>query len=214
MSLQLNRFLETISHVTSFKKLEVGDHIYTVNGYGTFTHHGIVVSKGGDVRSTDVIEFNVPRDQSLPQVVTFNVLLQPKTLLKMMSGARIQKVSLQSFVAKNPEDSDSTEPIAMKPLRRVHYDSKESKRWMARAGANRNSPSLPTERTVQLAHAFLESGQWPPYDLLTNNCEHFAVFCKTGVAHSAQAELVPAQFRDIDFQNKLERINRGGIHSR
>lgn len=215
MSLQFNQLLKEISHRISFEALTVGDHIYTVNGHGTFTHHGIVVGKGNDVRSTDVIEFNVPRDQSLPQVVTFDVLLRPDVLLEMMATARIQKVSLQSFVAIPPDDSDvhSTEPFVMKPLRRVRYDSPESTRWMARAGANRSSPSLPTERTVQLAYEFLYSGQWPSYDLFLNNCEHFSVFCKTGIAHSAQAERIPAQLRN-NFQHKLERINRGGLHSR
>jgi hypothetical protein len=213
MSLQMNPMLRQLSHRVSFAALREGDHIYTINGYGTFTHHGIVVTQGPDARTTYVVEFNVPRDDTLPQVVTADLLLRPEAILAMIGAARVQRVSLEAFTGGGttvPDEDDDDSPLpaaAAARIRLVRYDSPVALRWMARAGANRTAPCFPAERTVALANEFLRSGAWPPYELFLNNCEHFAVYCKTGIAHSAQAERIPARAR-TDVQRRLDRIVR------
>jgi hypothetical protein len=211
MSLQMNPILRQLSHRVSFDALREGDHIYTINGHGTFTHHGIVVTKGPDVHTTRVVEFNVPRDGALPQVVTADLLLRPEAILAMIGAAHVQEVSLEAFSrATVPTDSPALPPppaAVASAIRLVRYDSPVALRWMARAGASRTAPCFPAERTVALAYEFLRNGAWPPYEVFLNNCEHFAVYCKTGIAHSAQAERIPARVRTV-VQRRLDRIIR------
>lgn len=198
-----------MSHRVAFGDLGLGDHVYTVNGHGTFTHHGIVVEKGPDVRSSLVIEFNVPRDSVLPQVVTPDLLLRPDSIMAMIVAARVQMVTLEAFTPATPDphDPSATNNRAIGLLRRVRYVSPTALVWMARAGANRAASCLAVEQTVALAYQFLHNGEWPVYEVILNNCEHFAVYCKTGVAQSAQSERLPKRTRN-DLQRRLDRIVR------
>ena len=44
---------------------------------------------------------------------------------------------------------------------------------------------------VRTARKYLQQADtYPPYDVLDNNCEHFATMCKTGRRESAQASLL------------------------
>lgn len=50
-----------------------------------------------------------------------------------------------------------------------------------------NGDCLPPEIAAQNAEKLVADPQrWGPYDLLKNNCEHFATKCKTGIAVSRQ----------------------------
>ncbi|CAC5417783.1 unnamed protein product [Mytilus coruscus] len=50
-----------------------------------------------------------------------------------------------------------------------------------------NNDCLPPEIAAMNAEMVVtDPHRWGPYDALTNNCEHFAVRCKTGVAVSSQ----------------------------
>ena len=47
---------------------------------------------------------------------------------------------------------------------------------------------LPVETTMKMANEAAEKrSHWPGYDLITNNCETFATYLKTGKKYSAQA---------------------------
>ncbi|PPE00803.1 hypothetical protein GOBAR_DD02145 [Gossypium barbadense] len=48
--------------------------------------------------------------------------------------------------------------------------------------------SKPPREVIRIATYLLELNRFGPYGMLTNNCEHFAVFCKTGSAASYQIE--------------------------
>ncbi|MFQ6627471.1 hypothetical protein Gotur_005233 [Gossypium turneri] len=48
--------------------------------------------------------------------------------------------------------------------------------------------SKPPHRVISTATDLLERNEFGPYDMFTNNCEHFAVYCKTGSATSFQIE--------------------------
>ena len=44
-----------------------------------------------------------------------------------------------------------------------------------------NGPSLSADTVVGTALYYVNNpAQWGAYDLVTNNCEHFAIYCKTG----------------------------------
>ncbi|XP_062499881.1 lecithin retinol acyltransferase-like [Corticium candelabrum] len=44
------------------------------------------------------------------------------------------------------------------------------------------------EEVIHRAEQILLTGKWPGYELLKNNCEHFATFCKKGKAYSNQVK--------------------------
>ena len=44
------------------------------------------------------------------------------------------------------------------------------------------------EEVIRRAEQIFQTGKWPGYELLKNNCEHFATFCKKGKANSNQVK--------------------------
>jgi len=48
-----------------------------------------------------------------------------------------------------------------------------------------------SEQVVEAAYELLRSDGFGQYDLISNNCEHFATYCKTGVRACMQTTLVP-----------------------
>jgi hypothetical protein len=80
-----------------------------------------------------------------------------------------------------------------------------------RIAVKRYTTCLIPEDVVQRAESRLGEQQ---YDLLTNNCEHFANWCKTGYAHSTQLArfgLGTAGFSLPDFQQLLKHV-QGSQH--
>ena len=53
------------------------------------------------------------------------------------------------------------------------------------------------EETVQRAREHTKPGKNRGYDLLVHNCEHFAIWCKTGIAESEQIQELIEAFIDI-----------------
>ena len=45
---------------------------------------------------------------------------------------------------------------------------------------------LPPNDVVAKARQIFTTKKWPEYSLLSNNCEHFATYCKTGKGYSSQ----------------------------
>ena len=44
------------------------------------------------------------------------------------------------------------------------------------------------EEVIHRAEQIFQTGEWPGYEVLRNNCEHFATFCKKGKAYSNQVK--------------------------
>ncbi len=64
-------------------------------------------------------------------------------------------------------------------LRLVSYN--EDSTLLKRTGGAQKIECLPARKVVETAEYYAEHPEkWGDYDLLKNNCEHFAIFCKTG----------------------------------
>lgn len=73
-----------------------------------------------------------------------------------------------------------------------------------------NGDCLPPEIVAENAEKLVEDpNRWGAYDLLKNNCEHFASKCKTGVAVSFQ---VIQKIREC-LQNPLQLIKYAAASS-
>jgi len=186
-------------HTVPFDDLHAGDHIYTVNLKGVFSHHGIVVKKGSNPGTTEVVEFNVPRGGPLPERVTPKEMMQPALLQRMVAAAKVQRITLLQFLTSadsNIEDGAASPSGRTKNLRRVHYGDIELVRVIARCGSAHTQGHDPADVVIKRALERLERQDWPPYAAVTNNCEHFAVYCKTGNPKSCQISRIPEQHHE------------------
>ena len=46
------------------------------------------------------------------------------------------------------------------------------------------------QETVSRAYKCMNSNHWGSYELSSNNCEHFAIYCKTNLVYSNQVEKI------------------------
>ena len=84
---------------------------------------------------------------------------------KSKSTARIKRSTLEDF-------------LQGKKLRLVSYGDAS---YPTRIGTTHEKRCLPAAEVVRKAEYYAEhSSEWGEYDLFTNNCEMFALFCKTG----------------------------------
>ena len=82
---------------------------------------------------------------------------------KSKATAKIRTSTLDEFLEENE-------------LKLVTYDDNSTKR----SGTSHTQESLPASRVVEIAETYaMNPDTWKKYDLITNNCEHFCLFCKT-----------------------------------
>jgi len=102
---------------------------------------------------------------------------------------RVQEVSLEKFLAPQKEFFICTFP-ELDPRETADADSAE---WLQFFNSLRRTIKgeryhlYTPEETVQRARSKLGETQ---YNLVLHNCEHFAIWCKTGVSESSQVNRV------------------------
>ena len=75
-------------------------------------------------------------------------------------------------------------------LRLVAYGLSKSLARVKVGGSSQSKVSRPAEEVISWAKYFAQNPQdWEPYDLIKNNCERFAIFCKTGELVELHKEL-------------------------
>ena len=98
--------------------------------------------------------------------------------LSSKNGARICSCSLEDF-------------LDGKQLRLVSYNVGVVTAYVKRWGTTHAWVARDPEDVVNTAVYYLENpSEWENYNLLFNNCETFAVYCKTGIALSSQTWLI------------------------
>ena len=75
-------------------------------------------------------------------------------------------------------------------LRLVAYGLSKSLACVKVGGSSQSKASRPAKEVISLAKYYAQNPQdWKPYDLIKNNCERFAIFCKTGEKIESHKEL-------------------------
>ncbi|XWS42532.1 hypothetical protein CRYUN_Cryun16bG0022400 [Craigia yunnanensis] len=92
------------------------------------------------------------------------------------------KTCLVCFLSKNALSSNS--------LCLYQYDESRFAKKLKRSGTCSTFKCLPPETVVQTANELHKENSFGPYNLVENNCEDFATFCKTGIRRSEQAAMV------------------------
>ena len=158
----------SLFHSVEPSQLKPGDHIYVWRALGTYSHHGIYTGKPG----REVIHFTGDGNNSLN-------LMRSKSAKRGGFGIRICGSSLDEFLA------DGT-------LRLVAYGHEENIIYkLKRPGTCHATKSQPADQVVMAAEFYLDHpDDWPNYNVFFNNCESFAVYCKTGERHTQQGRRV------------------------
>ena len=144
-----------LSHDIHRSKLRPGDNIYCYRLIPVppfhFQHHGIYVGKPD------------------AEVIHFDVLGHDKyVLIGKSSSASIIATDLDTFL------KGST-------LRLVAYNVSTVSKLLKEQGTTHTVKSRNVDVVVETAEYYLEHpDEFGKYDLITNNCEHFAYHCKTG----------------------------------
>ena len=110
----------------------------------------------------------------------------PRTDLAPSLGrlrGRGQRVRVRSTVRTCIADGEVSKTKALKV---VSYNDWRIKTKVSRNGAAHACLSSPRNEVVQRALDALEKQDFGAYDAVSNNCEHFAVYCKTGNPKSVQ----------------------------
>ena len=143
------------------KELKNGD-VIRVNRKGLYHHYGIYVAEGNHV--IHYTGATGPND--------FNGIVRETSLEEFLNGS--EDFSVCSF----PKHPVNALPIGPTIFRL----------WQLIKMANQKNYHLYSpEETIQRARSKLGQGG---YNLALNNCEHFAVWCKTGVKESSQVNQI------------------------
>ena len=148
------------NHTVYEEDLMPGDHIYSYRCFGVYSHHGIYTGENGQ----EVIHFS-------------------GTDKKSKTTAVVQASTLEKFLYE-----DGIIIRGATQLRLVSYGEHFLTKFLKRNGTAHCIESKPAYEVLKKAKHYLRyPGHWDEYDLLDNNCESFAFFCKTGQHHSSQA---------------------------
>lgn len=160
-----------LSHRVEREDIKPGDHIYTWRAVFTYSHHGIFV--GG----SKVVHFTPDRNGKPSAEGTSNANhfsgnpscpTSPDCGFRQLSGSGVVLSCLDCFLRKGS-------------LYLFEYGVSPSV-FLAklRGGTCTTAPSDPPETVIHRAMYLLQNG-FGNYNVFQNNCEDFAMYCKTGL---------------------------------
>ncbi|KAL8162445.1 hypothetical protein V2J09_013934 [Rumex salicifolius] len=159
-----------LSHKVKRYKIKAGDHIYTWRAAFTYSHHGIYIGEGKVVHFTPAAPstsiFTISSSSSIPAHLEDQCTLPECAWTQPRGGVVIS--CLDCFIGSGSL---------------YLYDYGVS--WFVfltkiRGGTCTTAKPDPPEEAVDRATYLVRSG-FGKYDVLKNNCEDFALYCKTGL---------------------------------
>jgi hypothetical protein len=159
-----------------------GDHVFAIRLGGLYSHHAIDAGDGSVIHYTG------------PTGPASRVARSP--FARFAAGDEIRVRSYERFVAALAEPRAASERM-----------STEVRRALDRLrGVATSAPDFSPDAVVARAESRLGERR---FDLVLNNCEHFASWCKTGLSESRQVEAIwraaldPFAFRKLQLGDKL-----------
>ncbi|KAH7538372.1 protein LEAD-SENSITIVE 1 [Ziziphus jujuba] len=153
-----------ISNRISKEKLQSGDHIYCYRYLHTYSHHGIYVKENNKDR---VIHLNT----------------KPKTCKNCRGEQQAEEKKGGGIVVKTCLDCF----LDGHGLFLYEYQVSVPNFLVQVPGTCTTGPADDPRTVVDRAYKMHKTNGFGAYDLLNNNCETFAVYCKTGIPYSVQA---------------------------
>jgi len=157
-----NKIESSAAVVIKFSELKRGDHIAFGRTLGQYDHHAIIVR----VSSTEI------------EIIEFNHTTEGSSWYEWLTGKR--KLRIQKTTMTKEELEKKIEEGRVFVYRYNELDSKL--KFPVEKG---DAPDIVIKRAESVLNADVP---WDEYNVVTNNCEHFAHWCKTGVKRSKQVE--------------------------
>ncbi|GAV90634.1 LRAT domain-containing protein [Cephalotus follicularis] len=155
------------------KDLKLGDHIYAWRAWRLFSHHGIYVGNG------IVINFNTPDTESTKSIAN---------IPKEDASPESERCPRCDYMTPGSPGVTIVK-TCLKHFGSTFYLYKYGVSWFEFYTTPRGTccpfDAKPLQETVDTAWEKLKTG-FGEYNTLTNNCEHFATYCKTGIKFCAQ----------------------------
>ncbi|KAH6769210.1 hypothetical protein C2S51_014546 [Perilla frutescens var. frutescens] len=155
-----------LSHKVERSDLEPGDHVYVYRGgVGIYSHHGNYVGNGMVVH---LIVDNFSSSSNCSASCSSSSSSDEHGCGSRKDGSAVTMTCLDCFLKKGS-------------LRRYEYGVSKAAFIMVkhRPGTCTMAESDDAEKVIHRAMYLLENG-FGEYHLLKNNCEVFAIYCKTG----------------------------------
>lgn len=148
---------------------------------GLYDHYGIYCGNNEVIHYSSVPRRRLSRNHS-PRIYRTNI-------------TRFLKRQKHLFVldCTDPRNPTKSEPITIGPRRLPLLD------WFFKNDIDKGFHLYSPEETVERAESQLGKGE---YNLIVNNCEHYAIWCKTGLHKSYQVEEVLKHFKRFFYSVK------------
>ncbi|XP_076882724.1 protein LEAD-SENSITIVE 1-like [Bidens hawaiensis] len=200
--------MELFSQKVKPSELQKGDHVYTWRK-NIYTHHGIFIGEGKlihlvNLKADGILHFST----ASKSWISSGGRKKEKTPcamsdcgLEKVAGTGVRVTCIDCFI-KNGS------------LYRFKYEaSREFLVAKLRGGTCTTARSDPPEEVIHRATYLLENG-YIEYDLINNNCEDFALYCKTGLwskdigyqGRSSQANMVHSTKKEDRVGNPVQRF--------
>ncbi|KAI3756328.1 hypothetical protein L1987_56149 [Smallanthus sonchifolius] len=196
--------MDLFSQKIKRSELKEGDHIYTWRKQ-IYSHHGIFIGEGKLIHFVnsgidDILHFSggssgsVMKNKKTPCPVSY-------CGSEKVAGSGVRMSCIDCFIIKGS-------------LYRFKYEaSHEFLVAKLRGGTCSTARSDSPEEVIHRATYLYENG-YVEYDLTNNNCEDFALYCKTGLwsndksnqGRSSQANMVHPTKEEDKIKNKIHRI--------
>ncbi|XP_076942689.1 protein LEAD-SENSITIVE 1-like [Bidens hawaiensis] len=196
--------MELFSQKVKPLELEKGDHIYTWRKK-IYTHHGIFIGEG------KLIHLVNPKADELLHVSTASKswISSGRSKKKEKTTCAMSDCGLEKVAGSGVRVSCIDCFIKKGSLYRFKYEaSREFLLDKLRGGTCTTARSDPPEEVIHRATYLLENG-YIEYDLINNNCEDFALYCKTGLwskdigyqGRSSQANMAHSTKKEESIEN-------------
>lgn len=156
------------NRVKNSEDLVAGDHIYSWRKLFSYAHHGIFVGEGMVIHFTSGSILGISSSSSTPGKKTCPYI-HPRCGIEQKPGSGVAVTCLACFERKGS-------------LYRFEYGvTKIAFKLHLRGGTCTTAESDPKSEVLHRANYLLENGGFGKYNLFRNNCEDFALYCKTGL---------------------------------
>ncbi|KAJ6305877.1 hypothetical protein OIU78_021245 [Salix suchowensis] len=200
-----NRFidavLDTMRSLTfkaiDVKELKRGDHIFYVCKAGFYTHHGIYVGNDRVIHFVQAIKANAGAPLRACKKCGF----------KRKDHLEVVRTCLDCFHKKGF--------LSGTRLYLYRYGFSRLECQIHRTHCTQMQ-SCPADQVVARAEEIYESGnQFGKYNLILNNCEYFATYCKCGTAISTQVDQGVEYVREMIQRNthRYQQLQNGDFCS-
>ncbi|XP_076936239.1 protein LEAD-SENSITIVE 1-like [Bidens hawaiensis] len=176
--------MELFNQKVKPSELEKGDHVYTWRKK-IYTHHGIFIGEGKLIHLVNPKADGSRKKEKSPCPTS-------DCGLEKVAGSGVRVTCIDCFIKKGS-------------LYRFKYEaSREFLVAKLRGGTCTTARSDPPEEVIHRATYLLENG-YIEYDLINNNCEDFALYCKTGLWSKdigySQANMVHSTKKEAIIEN-------------